>query len=133
MQAEIIAVGSEMQTHKRVDTNSLFLTEHLNNLGIEVVAKHVVGDDRERIAGEITRALKSSQIVLLSGGLGPTEDDLTRDAAAAALGRAQILNLEICEGIEQRFRKMNRVMSENNRRQAMVIEGAELLSNDRGT
>ena len=133
MQAEIIAVGSEMLTHKRVDTNSLFLTEHLNNLGIEVVAKHVVGDDRARIAGEVSRALKSAQIVVLSGGLGPTEDDLTRDAVAAALGRPQILNLEICEGIEERFRKMNRAMPENNRRQAMVIEGAELLSNDRGT
>ena len=122
-----------MLTHKRVDTNSLFLTEHLNNLGVEVIAKHVIGDDRDRIADEVTRALGMAQIVILSGGLGPTEDDLTRDAVAAALGRQQTLNPEICEGIEQRFRKVNRAMPENNRRQAMVMEGAEILSNDRGT
>ncbi|HWE51656.1 MAG TPA: competence/damage-inducible protein A [Bryobacteraceae bacterium] len=133
MQAEIIAVGSEMLTHKRVDTNSLFLTEHLNNLGVEVVAKHVIGDDRDRLAGEIRRALLSADFVVLSGGLGPTEDDLTRDAVALALDRLQFLNEEICESIEQRFRKMNRTMPEINRRQAMVIEGAEVLSNDRGT
>ncbi len=133
MEAEIIAVGSEMLTHKRVDTNSLFLTEHLNNLGVEVIAKHVIGDDHERLTGEIRRALGSADIVLLSGGLGPTEDDLTRDCAAEALGRPLILNVGISEGIEERFRKMNRIMPENNRRQAMVIEGAEILSNDRGT
>jgi nicotinamide-nucleotide amidase len=133
MQAEIIAVGSEMLTHKRVDTNSLFLTEHLNNLGVEVVAKHVIGDDRDRLTIEVRRALQSADFVLLSGGLGPTEDDLTRDAVAVALDRMQLLNNEISDSIEQRFRKMNRTMPEINRRQAMVIEGAEVLSNDRGT
>lgn len=133
MQAEIIAVGSEMLTHKRVDTNSLFLTEHLNNLGVEVVAKHVIGDDRDRLTSEVRRALQSASFVLLSGGLGPTEDDLTRDAVAVALDRIQFLHPEICDGIEQRFRKMNRTMPAINRRQAMVIEGAEVLSNDRGT
>ena len=122
-----------MLTHKRVDTNSLFLTEHLNNLGVEVVAKHVVGDDRNRIAGEILRALVTSQFVFISGGLGPTEDDLTRDAVAMALGREQKLDAAISDAIEQRFRQMNRVMPEINRRQGMVIEGAEVLSNDRGT
>ncbi len=122
-----------MLTHKRVDTNSLFLTEHLNNLGVEVVAKHVVGDDRNRIAGEILRALVTSQFVFISGGLGPTEDDLTRDAVAMALGREQKLDPAISDAIEQRFRQMNRVMPEINRRQGMVIEGAEVLSNDRGT
>lgn len=122
-----------MLTHKRVDTNSLFLTEHLNNLGVEVVAKHVVGDDRTRIADTIRRATESSQFVLISGGLGPTEDDLTRDAVALATGRLQKLNASIGDAIEQRFRQMNRTMPEINRRQAMVIEGAEVLSNDRGT
>jgi nicotinamide-nucleotide amidase len=133
MNAEIIAVGSEMLTHKRVDTNSLFLTEQLNNLGIEVTAKHVIGDDLERLAGTIRRALGAAQFVILSGGLGPTEDDLTRDAVAVALDRRQVFNAEISDNIEQRFRQMNRVMPEINRRQAMVIEGAHLLSNDRGT
>jgi nicotinamide-nucleotide amidase len=133
MNAEIIAVGSEMLTHKRVDTNSLFLTEQLNNLGVEVTAKHVIGDDLERLAGTIRRALGSAQFVILSGGLGPTEDDLTRDAVAMALDRRQIFNPAINESIEQRFRTMNRAMPEINRRQAMVIEGAHVLSNDRGT
>jgi nicotinamide-nucleotide amidase len=133
MNAEIIAVGSEMLTHTRVDTNSLFLTELLNDLGVEVTAKHVIGDDLERIAGTVRRALAAAQFVILSGGLGPTEDDLTREAVARALGRRQIFNAEISDGIEQRFRTMNRVMPEINRRQAMVIEGAHLLPNDRGT
>jgi nicotinamide-nucleotide amidase len=133
MNAEIIAVGSEMLTHKRVDTNSLFLTEHLNNLGVEVTAKHVVGDDLDRLTGTIRRAMDAAQFVILSGGLGPTEDDLTRDAVAAALNRHQIFNEVINDSIEQRFRAMNRVMPEINRRQAMVIEGAHVLSNDRGT
>lgn len=133
MNAEIIAVGSEMLTHKRVDTNSLFLTEQLNNLGIEVTAKHVIGDDLERLAGTIRRGLGAAQIVILSGGLGPTEDDLTRDAIALALDRRLVFNEAINDGIEQRFRQMNRAMPAINRRQAMVIEGAHVLTNDRGT
>ena len=133
MNAEIIAVGSEMLTHKRVDTNSLFLTEQLNNLGVEVTAKHVVGDDRERLAGTIRRSIDSAQFVLISGGLGPTEDDLTRDAVAVAIHRRLVFNEAICDGIEQRFRAMNRAMPEINKRQAMVMEGAWILANDRGT
>src|SRR5215831_10409764 len=131
--AEIIAVGSEMLTHKRVDTNSLFLTENLNNLGVEVTAKHVVGDDLDRLTGTIRRAMDAARFVILSGGLGPTEDDLTRDAVAATLNRHLVFNQAINDGIEQRFRAMNRVMPEINRRQAMVIEGAHVLTNDRGT
>jgi nicotinamide-nucleotide amidase len=133
MNAEIIAVGSEMLTPDRVDTNSLFLTDQLNALGVEVVAKHVIGDDRDRLAEAIRRSLDASQFVLISGGLGPTEDDVTRDAVALALNRRQIYNSEIGEGIEARFRRMNRAMPEINKRQAMVMEGAEVLSNDRGT
>ncbi len=133
MNAEIIAVGSEMLTHKRVDTNSLFLTEQLNNLGVEVTAKHVIGDDLERLAATIRRSMGAAEVVILSGGLGPTEDDLTRDALAMALDRRQVLNAAVNEGIEQRFRQMNRAMPEINRRQAMVIEGAHVLTNDRGT
>ena len=133
MNAEIIAVGSEMLTPDRVDTNSLFLTGELNNLGIEVVEKHVIGDDRERIASAVRRAVSSAQFTIISGGLGPTEDDLTRDAVALALDRRQVFNQEIGAAIEERFRRMSRVMPEINSRQAMVIEGAHILSNDRGT
>jgi nicotinamide-nucleotide amidase len=133
MNAEIIAVGSEMLTPARVDTNSLFLTGDLNDIGIEVTAKHVIGDDRERLAETVRRALRAVPVLILSGGLGPTEDDVTRDAVAMALDRRQIFNAEISAALEQRFRQMNRAMPEINRRQAMVIEGAAILPNDRGS
>jgi nicotinamide-nucleotide amidase len=133
MNAEIIAVGSEMLTPARVDTNSLFLTGQLNDLGIEVTAKHVIGDDRERLAETVRRALSAVPVVILSGGLGPTEDDVTRDAVAMALDRRQIFSPELNAGLEHRFQQLGRVMPEINRRQAMVIEGAAILPNDRGS
>src|SRR5690348_1957088 len=133
MNAEIIAVGSELLTPQRVDTNSLFLTEQLNGLGVEVIAKYVVGDDRDRLADTVRRAIARSEIVILSGGLGPTEDDVTRDAVALAIDRKLVFHPEINEQLEQRFRQANRKMAEVNRRQAFIIEGAEILPNDRGT
>lgn len=133
MNAEIIAVGSELLTHRRVDTNSLYLTEQLNDLGVEVVTKYVVGDDRERLAATIRLAAAGSEIVLLSGGLGPTEDDVTRDALALAIDRRQVFQQELSDLIEQRFKNMGRRMAEINKRQAFLIEGAEMLPNDRGT
>ena len=133
MNAEIIAVGSEMLTPQRVDTNSLYLTAELNLLGVEVVTKCVIGDDRERLADAIQRALSRSAILIVSGGLGPTEDDLTREAMALALDRKLIFRPEIAEALEQRFLKMKRKMAEVNKRQAFVIQGAEILPNDRGT
>jgi nicotinamide-nucleotide amidase len=133
MDAEIIAVGSEMLTASRVDTNSLYLTGQLNQLGVEVVYKCVVGDDRDRLADAVKQAMSRSGIVILSGGLGPTEDDLTREAVAQALGRRLIFDAAISAALEQRFARMKRKMSEVNKRQAMVVEGAEVLPNDRGT
>jgi nicotinamide-nucleotide amidase len=133
MNAEIIAVGSELLTAQRVDTNSLFLTDQLNSIGVEVVTKCVVGDDLHRLADAIRRAVARSEIVILSGGLGPTEDDLTRDAVALALDRKLMFHPEIAEQLEHRFAQMKRKMAEVNRRQAFIIEGAEILPNDRGT
>jgi nicotinamide-nucleotide amidase len=133
MNAEIIAVGSEMLTAGRLDTNSLFITSHLNELGIEVTAKHVIGDDRCRLVTGILRCLGDADIVILSGGLGPTEDDLTRDSVAQALGLALLPDAGVRESLERRFRIMQRAMPEINLRQALVLEGAEILSNDRGT
>src|SRR6185437_16042894 len=133
MNAEIIAVGSEMLTAGRLDTNSLFITEHLNALGIEVTAKHVIGDDTVRLVTAIERALADSTILFLSGGLGPTEDDLTRDAVARAIGCTMAIDPGTLSSIEDRFLRMSRQMPEINRRQAMILEGAEILSNDRGT
>jgi nicotinamide-nucleotide amidase len=133
MDAEIIAVGSELLTPQRIDTDSLFLTEELNSIGVEVTVKSVVGDHCDRLADAVRRAVSRSEIVILSGGLGPTEDDVTRDAVAQALDRKLVYHAEIAEALEQRFRQAGRNMAEINRRQAFVIEGAEILPNDRGT
>jgi nicotinamide-nucleotide amidase len=131
--AEIIAIGSELLTPQKVDTNSLYLTDQLNALGVEVVRKTVVGDERERLTDTILGAVARSQIIVLTGGLGPTEDDLTRDAVASALGRTMVFRQDICDQIEERFRRFQRKMVEINRRQAYIVEGAEVLTNDRGT
>jgi nicotinamide-nucleotide amidase len=133
MNAEIIAVGSELLTPQRLDTNSLFLTQQLNDLGVEVTTKYVVGDNREHVADAVRRAMSRAEIVILSGGLGPTEDDVTRDAVALAIDRKLVFHAEIADQLEQRFRQANRKMAEVNRRQAFVIEGADILANDRGT
>ncbi len=133
MNAEIIAIGSEMLTPSRLDTNSLYLTAQLNNLGVEVVQKMVIGDDRDRLADAIRRSLDRTKIVILSGGLGPTEDDVTRDAVALALDRKLEFSNEVCQGIEDRFRRMGRKMADINRRQAFVVQGADVLTNERGT
>jgi nicotinamide-nucleotide amidase len=133
MNAEIIAVGSELLTPERVDTNSLYLTAELNRLGVEVVGKCVIGDDRDRLADAVAQAMGRSAIVILSGGLGPTEDDLTREAVSQAVGRQLVFHSDIAEALEHRFAAMGRRMSEINKRQAYVIEGAEILPNDRGT
>jgi nicotinamide-nucleotide amidase len=133
MNAEIIAVGSELLTPQRVDTNSLYLTDQLNARGVEVVAKHVVGDDRARLAEMIRMSLARSEVLALTGGLGPTEDDVTRDAVATALGRGQEFRQDLYDGIERRFRRLNRPMPDINRRQAFVIDRAEPLANPNGT
>jgi nicotinamide-nucleotide amidase len=131
--AEIVAIGSELLTPQHVDTNSLAVTEQLNLLGVEVVAKHVIGDDRERLAGTIRECVARSNIVILIGGLGPTEDDVTRDATAAALGLELKLSLQQESILITRFRQINRPMAKNNLRQAYLLEGAEAMSNPHGT
>jgi nicotinamide-nucleotide amidase len=131
--AEIIAVGSELLTPQRTDTNSLYLTAQLNALGVEVIRKGVVGDDRAMLTLAVEEALRHASIVILTGGLGPTEDDLTRDAVAAALHRTLQFRQDLCDEIEQRFRSRGRKMAEINKRQAYVVEGAEALANPVGT
>lgn len=133
MKAEIIAVGSEMLTPDRIDTNSLFLTEELNKLGIEVLRKTIVGDQRELLAEAFRDALHRVPVVIASGGLGPTEDDLTRETVAELLGRRLQRNEAVVKAIEARFRSFKREMPAVNLRQAMVPEGAEVLDNPRGT
>jgi nicotinamide-nucleotide amidase len=131
--AEIIAVGSELLTPERVDTNSLYLTGQLNALGIEVRRKLVVGDDRVLLAAAVRQALGQVGIVILTGGLGPTLDDVTRDAVAEALGRNLVFRQDLLDGLTERFARLNRKMADNNRRQTFVVEGAEPLPNPRGT
>ncbi len=131
--AEIIAIGSELLTPQRIDTNSLIVTEHLNLLGVEVVRKQVLGDERVRLTEAIREALLRTDILILIGGLGPTEDDVTRDAAAAALGRKLVLSLEQESVLIKRFREINRPMAKNNLRQAYLLEDAEAIPNPHGS
>jgi nicotinamide-nucleotide amidase len=131
--AEIIAVGSELLTPYRMDTNSLFLTEQVNQLGVDVVFKSVVGDDLGRLVAAAQHALFRSEIVIFSGGLGPTEDDLTREAVAEALGVPLHRDEEVLAGIERRFAARGWKMSANNAKQADVLEGATVLPNANGT
>jgi nicotinamide-nucleotide amidase len=131
--AEIIAVGSELLTPFRTDTNSLYLTEQINQLGVEVVYKCVVGDALKRLVAAAQHALFRSEIVIFSGGLGPTEDDLTREAVAEALGLPLHRDEEVLAGIERRFAARGWKMSANNAKQADVLEGAVVLPNPNGT
>jgi nicotinamide-nucleotide amidase len=131
--AEIIAVGSELLTPFRADTNSLYLTEQLNQLGVEVIFKGVVGDDLRSVAAAAEHALSRSEVVIFSGGLGPTEDDLTREAVAQALGVGLHRDQEVLASIEQRFAARGWKMSPNNAKQADVLDGAAVLQNSNGT
>jgi len=131
--AEIIAVGSEMLTPYRMDTNSLYLTDQLNQLGVDVIFKSVVGDNLRRLVAAAQHAMFRSDIVIFSGGLGPTEDDLTREAVAEALGVSLHRDSEILARLEQRFAERGWKMSPNNAKQADVLDGATVLPNLNGT
>jgi nicotinamide-nucleotide amidase len=131
--AEIIAIGSELLTPQRSDTNSLWLTQKLNDIGVEVMLKTVVGDDGARLEAAIHDAVKRSDILITTGGLGPTEDDITRQASANAIGRGLEYHVELEIELLERFRRWGREMPEINKRQAFVIEGAEILPNPNGS
>ena len=131
--AEIIAVGSELLTPFRQDTNSLYLAERLNQLGVNVIFKTIVGDSREHLTQAASVALGRADIVIVMGGLGPTEDDLTRESVADALGLELRRDPEILARLEQRFASRNMKMSPNNAKQADVIAGATVLPNANGT
>lgn len=131
--AEIIAIGSELLTSEKSDTNSLWLTAKLNEIGIEVKLKTVVGDDALRLEEAIKDAVKRSDIVITTGGLGPTEDDITRQVSAKAIGRQLVFHEDLVEELRERFRRWGREMPEINKRQAYVIEGADVLPNPNGS
>jgi nicotinamide-nucleotide amidase len=133
MKAVILAVGSEMLTPFRTDTNSLFITERLNAIGYDVRLKAVVGDDVAELARPLEDALTWADLVVLTGGLGPTEDDITRDAVARALDVPLDVDEAIVERIRERFARRGMTMPDINRRQAMVPRGATVLANPNGT
>ncbi len=131
--AEIIAVGSELLGTARVDTNSLFLAGALASIGIDLRAKSVVGDDRVVLAQLFAQALTRVDLVVLTGGLGPTDDDVTRDVVGDVLGLPFTEDPAIVAAIERRFARRTLHMPENNRRQARVPRGALVLDNPNGT
>ena len=133
MNAEIIAIGSELLTPFRQDTNSLFLTAELNKLGVDVDYKTVVGDDRTRLTNIARIALDRADVVIFMGGLGPTEDDLTREAVAAALHLPLKRDPDIVASLYARFAARKIKMPENNLKQADVIMGASALPNQKGS
>jgi len=133
MIAEIIAVGSEMLTPHRQDTNSLYLTSELNALGVAVAFKTIVGDNFQHLTAAAAVALARANIVIFSGGLGPTEDDLTREAVAAALDIPITRDPDLLAGLEARFAKRGYVMTANNAKQADVLESAGILPNPNGS
>jgi len=133
MIAEIIAAGSEMLTPFRQDTNSLYLTARLNELGVSVAFKTIVGDNFEHLTGAAKIAISRADVVIFSGGLGPTEDDLTREAVGAAMGLKLRRDTEILTGMYKRFAARRMTMPQNNSRQADVLDGAEVLDNANGS
>ncbi len=133
MRAELLAVGSELLGALRSDTNTLWLTEKLLEVGVEVVARITVADDAALLESAFRNALGRADLVIATGGLGPTEDDLTREAAAKALGRGIHRDEEILEDLKARFARFLRQMASINEKQADVIDGAVALPNARGT
>jgi nicotinamide-nucleotide amidase len=131
--ASILAVGSELLGTTRLDTNSLFLTGRLEALGIPTVRKACVGDDWDRLVAEIASALERAPLLVTSGGLGPTDDDRTKEAVAKVFGRALVRDERILLNLRERFRKRGYEMPEVNAKQADVIEGAVVLANRRGS
>jgi nicotinamide-nucleotide amidase len=133
MRAEILAVGSELLRPPRLETNAVYLTGKLLQIGIQVTARITVADDAGVLESAFRAALSRADLVIATGGLGPTEDDLTREAAAAALGLGLSRSPRIIEELKARFARFQRVMAPVNEKQADVIDGAIVLSNPRGT
>jgi len=131
--AEIVAIGSELLLGQIVDTNSTWMAQQLTALGVNLFYKSVVGDNPERMKEVLTRALERADVVITSGGLGPTQDDLTREVVAEVTGRKLILHQPFLEQIMHRFRSRGFIMTPNNERQAYMPEGAIPVTNPNGT
>ncbi|MEH7304302.1 competence/damage-inducible protein A [Neobacillus drentensis] len=132
MNAEIIAVGSELLLGQIVNTNARFLSQQLADLGINVYFHTVVGDNPDRLKTAIEIAERRADLIIFTGGLGPTKDDLTKETIARHLGKELVTDENALASIELYFKRTNRVMTENNRKQALVLSGAHILPNDHG-
>ncbi|MDQ1146672.1 nicotinamide-nucleotide amidase [Bacillus sp. SORGH_AS 510] len=132
LNAEIIAVGSELLLGQIVNTNARFLSQQLAGLGINVFYHTVVGDNPDRLKAAIEIAENRSSIIIFTGGLGPTKDDLTKETIARHLGKKLVMDEAALESIELYFKRANRVMTENNRKQALILEGSHILPNNHG-
>lgn len=133
LRAEIISVGTELLLGEIVDTNAVFLSEELAALGIELFHRTTVGDNAGRLKQALTEALARADLVITTGGLGPTADDLTKETVAEALGLPLVLDPSSLEMIKGFFARMRRPMTENNQKQALIPEGGEALPNQKGT
>jgi nicotinamide-nucleotide amidase len=133
MNAEIVTVGTELLLGQIVDTNAAWMAQRLASLGVNLFYKTVVGDNPDRMLEIISRAIERSDLVITSGGIGPTQDDLTREIVAKATGRELVLDPELLAQIEERFRRRGFIMTENNNRQAYIPEGAIPVKNPNGT
>jgi nicotinamide-nucleotide amidase len=132
MNAEIIAVGSELLLGQIVNTNARFLSQQLAVLGIDVYFHTVVGDNSDRLKSAIEVAEKRAKIIIFTGGLGPTKDDLTKETISRHLGKELVIDEAALAAIELFFRRTNRVMTENNQKQALVLKGSHILPNHHG-
>jgi len=133
VRAILIAVGSEFLTQDRRETNTTHICRRLLEYGILTEARFILGDDRENLVWILKKAVKKSQWLIITGGLGPTEDDLTRESLADALQRKLVYREDVEEQIFERLGRFRRKISDNNKRQAFVIEGAEVIDNPNGS
>ena len=133
MKAEIIAVGTELLLGQTVDTNSAYMAQQLTTIGVDVYFKSTVGDNLERIKATLRNALGRADFVLTTGGIGPTLDDLTREAVAEVTSRPLTFNQRLCDQIADFFTRVGRPMGENNRKQAFIPDGAIPIENPVGT
>lgn len=124
MDAEIIAVGSELLLGQIVNTNGRFLSQQFAEMGINVYYHTVVGDNDKRLQDAVDIAKKRADLIVFTGGLGPTKDDMTKETISRMLGKELVFDQEALQSIEAYFTKSNRVMTENNKKQALVLDGS---------
>ena len=133
MIAELVTTGSELLLGQIVNTNAAYMARELNKIGVDVCFQTTVGDNRERMKEVLSHALSRADLVITSGGLGPTRGDITKEVSAEVMGRSMALNEECAARLKSYFARIGREMTENNLRQAMIPEGAHVFVNHAGT